>query len=92
MKLCLFIRKYLLRIKNDSHLDHRAAYNIVKNALQYQKLQNIELYQYEINAPLSQVSHFINMGNNIESKKFLMELHQSQITILNYSEMAVYFK
>ena len=82
--------KIFVTNKNDSHLDHRAAYNIVKNALQYQKLQNIEMYQYEINAPLSQVSHFINMGNNIESKKFLMELHQSQITILNYSEMAVY--
>jgi len=82
--------KIFVTNKNDTHLDHRAAYNIVKNALQYQKLQNIEVYQYEINAPLSQVSHFVDIGNDIESKRFLIELHKSQIAILNYSEMAVY--
>ena len=82
--------KIFVTNKNDIHLDHRAAYVIVKNALEYQKLQNIEVYQYEINAPLSQVSHFIDIGNNIESKKSLIELHQSQIAVLNYSEMAIY--
>lgn len=82
--------KIFVTNKNDIHLDHRAAYIIVKNALEYQKLQNIEVYQYEINAPLGQVSHFINIGNSIENKKSLIELHQSQIAILNYSEMAIY--
>lgn len=82
--------KIFVTNKNDSHLDHKAAYNIVKNALQYQKLQNIEVYQYEINAPLSQVSHFMDMGSDIESKKFLIELHKSQVSIFPYNEMAIY--
>ncbi len=76
--------KIFVTNKNDIHLDHRAAYKAVKKALLFQKLNHIELYQYEITEPISYASHMLDISDVIDLKMDLISLHGSQMALFDY--------
>ena len=80
--------KILVTSEKDRHPDHRAAFCAVKNVLYKQCLDNIELYQMEINAPIAQPTHYFDISNYIEQKKRLISFHTSQIKDRDYRKMA----
>lgn len=80
--------KVFVTSESDKHPDHRAAFHAVKNALYKQNSKNMELYQMEVNAPIAQPTHYLDITNYIEKKKNLISFHKSQIKDRDYREMA----
>ena len=75
--------------KLDVHDDHRAAYCIVKRALEYQNICDTELYQYEISKPLDFISHVLDVSAVIDYKKKMIQCHTSQMNMFDYVGMAL---
>ncbi len=73
---------------HDDHPDHTAACISVCQALKRQEITGVEIYQYEIHAPLQKVTHMIDITKTIEKKLSLIRCHQSQLTSLPYDSMA----
>lgn len=80
--------KIFVTSAKDRHPDHRAAFCAVKNMLYEQRLENVELYQIEVNAPLSWPTHYFDISDYIDQKKQLISFHQSQIKDRDYMKMA----
>lgn len=72
---------------HDNHPDHTAACVSVCQALKKQGITGAEIYQYEIHAPLREVTHMIDITKTIEKKLSLIRCHQSQLTGLPYDQM-----
>lgn len=73
---------------HDNHPDHTAACVSVSRALKKQGITGVELYQYEIHAPLQEVTHMLDITGTIEKKLGLIRCHQSQLAGLPYDQMA----
>lgn len=69
--------------KDDRHIDHRATYIALKNTITNYNLKGIEVYQYEVSAPLPQVTHLIEL-KNINDKIELISFHKSQTEQYDY--------
>jgi len=76
--------------KEDIHPDHRAAYIALRNAVKYQNRKNVEVYQYEVSAPLPAVTHMINLEEDIKKKIELISLHESQTKLFDYCGIALH--
>lgn len=71
----------------DIHADHTAGYMSVYNALKKQKIHGIELYLYEVHAPLQEPSHMLDITEIIEKKLELIRIHQSQVSYMPYDKL-----
>lgn len=74
--------------KNDSHIDHRAVYQMLMNALDMEKCKEIRVYQYEITVPLDIVTDYLDVSAIMDHKKELIAMHKSQMQIIDYASMA----
>jgi len=73
---------------HDNHPDHTAACISVYQALKGQAVTNLEIYLYEVHAPLHEVTHILDITKVMEKKINLIRCHQSQLSSLQYDEMA----
>lgn len=73
---------------HDNHPDHTAACISVFQALQYQKIDKVEIYLYEIHAPLREVTHLLDITDVMQQKQNLIRFHQSQLGTLPYDRLA----
>lgn len=70
--------KIFVTHKNDNHSDHTAAFYSLVEALRFQKVDNVEVYVYEIHNALPNPTHIFNITDNIQNKSRLMEFHRTQ--------------
>lgn len=73
---------------HDNHPDHTAACISVRQALEKQGIADVEIYLYEVHAPLQEVTHMVDITEVIEKKTALIRCHLSQLTSLPYDKMA----
>lgn len=73
---------------HDNHSDHTAACISLYQALEEQRIVNVEIYQYEVHAPLQEVTHIMDITKVMEKKLDLIRCHQSQLSSLQYDKMA----
>ena len=73
---------------HDSHPDHTAACISVQQALKKQGITDVEIYLYEVHAPLREVTHMLDITQILGKKLNLIRHHQSQLTSLPYDKMA----
>lgn len=73
---------------HDDHPDHTAAYVSVRQAVKKQAVTNVEIYLYEVHAPLQEITHILDITSVIKEKRNLIRHHQSQMTSLPYDKMA----
>ncbi|RKI79318.1 hypothetical protein D7V90_15980 [bacterium 1xD42-87] len=73
---------------HDGHPDHTAACVSVFQALRRQSIDEIEIYLYEIHAPLREVTHLLDITEVMERKQELIRFHQSQLGTLPYDRLA----
>lgn len=85
-ELCRF-SKVFVPCSTDIHPDHRAAYGMLYNSIGTNK-NDLELYQYEISSPLTDVSHYIDISEYVEKKEQLICLHESQLHVMDYCGMS----
>lgn len=72
----------------DNHADHTAAYWCVKNAVDSQKLDDVEIYLYEVHNALSEPTHYLDISLCMEQKEQLIRMHKTQIQIFAYDKLA----
>lgn len=72
----------------DGHPDHTAACLSLQQALKKQMITDVDIYMYEIHAPLREVSHMLDITQVIEKKLKLIRCHSSQLIALPYDKMA----
>ena len=72
----------------DNHSDHSAAYFSVLSALEKQRLYHIEVYIYEVHAPLKDPTHMLDITEVMEKKRRLIRFHASQIGKMPYDRLA----
>ena len=73
---------------HDNHPDHTAAYASVCQRLHQQQIHNVDVYLYEIHAPLENATHILDITNVIDKKKRLIQFHQSQLRTIPYDRYA----
>jgi len=73
---------------DDNHIDHNAAFVCLINALHFQNIQNVEIYQYEVHSALSCPTHYLDITEAIEKKEELIRCHKSQIKLFPYDDYA----
>ncbi|MDE6662374.1 MAG: PIG-L family deacetylase [Lachnospiraceae bacterium] len=73
---------------HDNHPDHTAACISVYQALKMQEVTNVEIYLYEVHAPLQEVTHIMDITKAMEKKLDFIRCHQSQLSSLQYDKMA----
>lgn len=73
---------------HDNHPDHTAACLSLFQALQKQKIDNVEVYLYEVHTPLQETSHMLDITSVIDRKEVLIQFHQSQLKSLPYDRYA----
>ncbi len=86
MDLASFTKIFVTGIQ-DNHPDHTAAYISVRQALMKQAVTDVEIYLYEVHAPLQEVTHVLDITAVIEKKLNLIRYHQSQMRGLPYDKM-----
>lgn len=72
---------------HDNHPDHTAACVSVQQALKKQGISDVEIYLYEVHAPLREVTHLLDITRVLEKKLSLVRCHRSQLTNLPYDKM-----
>lgn len=72
----------------DNHADHTAAYWCVRNAVNSQKLKDVEIYLYEVHNALSEPTHYLDISQCMEMKELLIRTHQTQIQMFAYDKLA----
>ena len=87
MDLSAFTKIFVTGI-HDGHADHTAACISVFYALRKQNLQTVEVYLYEVHSPLRVVTHILDITDVMESKKKLIQYHNSQLKNLPYDQLA----
>lgn len=73
---------------HDNHPDHTAAYISLCQALHKQQIRNVDIYLYEIHAPLRNATHMLDITSVINKKQRLISFHQSQIKRMPYDRYA----
>lgn len=73
---------------HDNHPDHTAACVSVRQALKKQGITDMEIYLYEVHAPLREATHMLDITPVMEKKLSLIRCHRSQLTGLPYDKMA----
>lgn len=73
---------------HDNHPDHTAAFVSVQQAVKKQGITDVEIYLYEVHAPLRETTHILDITRVLEKKLSLIRCHQSQLTSLPYDKMA----
>lgn len=74
----------------DGHSDHTGAFNCVKRAVSRIKGVRVpKVFLYEVHKQLLCPSHYIDITDIVEEKKKLIKIHDSQVSILPYDEMAI---
>lgn len=72
---------------HDNHPDHTAACVSVQEALKSQGIVDVEMYLYEVHAPLREATHILDITEVMEEKLDLIRCHKSQLTSLPYDKM-----
>ncbi len=73
---------------HDNHPDHTAAYISLCQAFHKQQIRNVEIYLYEIHAPLRNATHLLDITSVIDKKQQLISFHQSQNKRMPYDRYA----
>ena len=73
---------------HDNHPDHTAACLSVYQALQYQGIQDTEIYLYEVHAPIQRPTHMLDITHVIDRKMELIRFHKSQLMSRPYDLLA----
>lgn len=73
---------------DDNHPDHTAAYLAAAEQIKKQHIVNAEIYQYEVHVPFHDVTHMLDITSEIENKLKLIQFHNSQISIVDYDQIA----
>lgn len=73
--------------KYDEHPDHAAAYQIVRNAINYQGYKG-RLFQYEVGTPLTKGTCILDITDVIDKKCELIAMNQSQMEMLDYTKIS----
>lgn len=73
---------------HDNHPDHTAAYISLCQALHKQQIRNVDIYLYEIHAPLRNATHMLDITSVIDKKQRLVSFHQSQNKRMPYDRYA----
>lgn len=87
MDLASFSKIFVTGI-HDNHPDHTAAFVSVRQAVKKQGIADVEIYLYEVHAPLREVTHTLDITRVLEKKLSLVRCHRSQLTSLPYDKMA----
>ena len=76
---------------DDSHPDHVAAFIVLMHALnlELKEKKGIEVFQYEVTAPLSGMTHYIDITDVIENKKALIGCYESQLSQADYYSIGI---
>lgn len=84
-------QKIFVTNQNDLHPDHVAAFLVLKYAINKKKdsFSNIEVYQYEVTSPLSDVTHFLEITDDIDKKRSLIGNYISQLQQADYYSIAL---
>ena len=80
--------KIFVPSEKDRHPDHMSAYQMVIQALEFQRIKDIEVYQYEIAAPLSYYSHVLDITGVMQQKQEAISKHGSQTKQMDYVTLA----
>lgn len=81
--------KVFVTSEMDEHPDHLAAYQSVIKAVIQQEAKHIEVYAYEVHAPLTEANTILDITDVINLKKELINCHKSQVGRFPYQEMMV---
>lgn len=74
---------------DDNHPDHTAGFDATIRAIREQKINNVEIYQYEVHTAFHDVDRFIDISKVIKKKTKLIQFHKSQLLNKDYVEIAV---
>ena len=74
--------------QRDRHPDHIAAFCMVKEALCVQNNYSVDVYQYEVSAPLPNYTHVLDITKVIGKKQHAIEKLVSQIQQIDYVSLA----
>lgn len=72
----------------DNHPDHTAACLSLYQALQKQRIEQKEIYFYEVHNPLQSATHMLDITEIVERKIDLIQFHSSQLHSLPYDKYA----
>lgn len=77
--------------ESDSHPDHVSAYMALTQAVNNGAKLNpdVEIYQYEVTAPLPEISHYLDYTDIISQKKAMIECYPSQLDQADYYSIAL---
>lgn len=78
--------KIFITQKDDRHPDHAAAYIMLKNAINFQKIKDLEVYQYEVGTPILCPNIYLDITDVIEKKREIINAYKSQVAIYDYQE------
>lgn len=87
MELSSFTKIFVTGV-HDGHPDHTAACVSVFQALKRQNINEVEIYLYEVHAPLREVTHLLDITEVMDRKQELIRFHQSQLGTLPYDKLA----
>ncbi len=73
---------------HDGHPDHTAACVSVFQALNKQKIRDVEIYLYEVHSLLHTATHMLDITDVINKKLHFIRFHQSQLITLPYDKLA----
>lgn len=73
---------------DDNHPDHTAAYLASMEQIKRQHISNAEIFQYEVHVPFHDVTHMLDITSNIEKKLKLIQFHNSQVSSVDYDQIA----
>jgi N-acetylglucosamine malate deacetylase 1 len=74
--------------KNEEHPDHKAAAQLVKEALLRTdgSVKKPIVYMYEVWTPIQQIDHIEDISPYVETKRIAIQAHKSQCLVLRFDE------
>jgi len=71
----------------EQHTDHKAVFELIIKAYRENLIKNnIKILMYEVWGALPLVNFYIDISNNIEEKKELINMYHSQVKHINYAD------
>ncbi len=80
--------KVFLPWGDDNHSDHMAAFVYAIERIRRQKIENIEIYQYEVHVPFHDITDYLDITSCIEEKMRLIQFHVEQVRGRAYDMIA----
>ena len=73
---------------NEDHPDHKSAYDLVKQSLQYPDhvIDKPEIFCYELWTPIQQIDLVQDISDHVELKREAIRAHKSQCEVMDFDE------